>query len=54
LLVVILAFIWSIPVLGWLVNLAVILFGMGAVLLLARDLYKDRSLPKPPAAPVSQ
>ena len=51
--VVILAFLWSIPVLGWLVNLAVILFGLGAVLLLARDWYKDRSLTKPPAAPVS-
>ena len=51
---VILAFYWSIRVLGWLVNLAVIVFGPGAVLLQSRDWYKDRTPSKPPAAPVSQ
>jgi cytoskeletal protein CcmA (bactofilin family) len=50
--VVILAFLWAIPVLGWLVNLAVILFGLGAVLLFARDWYRERNLQKTPATPV--
>jgi hypothetical protein len=48
--VVILVFLWSIPILGWLVNLAIILFGLGAVLLLARDWYQERRRLKAPAA----
>ncbi len=49
--VVILVVLWSIPVLGWLVNLGVILFGLGAVLLLARDWYRARNAPAPVAVP---
>lgn len=43
--VVILVVLWSIPVIGWLVNLAVILFGLGAVLLQARDWLRARRAP---------
>lgn len=46
--VVILVVFWSIPFLGWLVNLAVILFGLGAVLLLARGWLQARNAPAPP------
>jgi hypothetical protein len=49
--VVILVVLWSIPLLGWLVNLAVILFGLGAVLLLARDWYQERKAPASAALP---
>jgi cytoskeletal protein CcmA (bactofilin family) len=48
--VVILAFLWSIPYLGWLVNLAVVLFGLGAVLLLGRDWLQSRNKPQLPDA----
>jgi cytoskeletal protein CcmA (bactofilin family) len=46
--VVILVLLWSIPIVGWLVNLAVILFGLGAVLLLARGWLRARKAPAPP------
>jgi cytoskeletal protein CcmA (bactofilin family) len=43
--VVILVLLWSIPLIGWLVNLAIILFGLGAVLLQAWDWLQRRKAP---------
>jgi hypothetical protein len=47
--VVILVLLWSIPIIGWLVNLAIILFGLGAVLVQARGWLQKRNAPVPPA-----
>jgi hypothetical protein len=40
--VVLLIIITAIPILGWLVNLAVVLLGLGALWLLGRDVYRQR------------
>jgi len=45
--VVVFIIITAIPILGWLVNLAVVLLGLGALWLLGRDIYRQRQ-----AAPV--
>lgn len=49
--VVILVVLWSIPFLGWLVNLALILFGFGALLLVARGWLQRRNAPALPVNP---
>ena len=40
--VVLFVIITAIPILGWLVNLAVVLLGLGALWLLGRDIYRQR------------
>jgi hypothetical protein len=40
--VVLFIIITAIPILGWLVNLAVVLLGLGALWLLGRDIYRQR------------
>jgi protein-S-isoprenylcysteine O-methyltransferase Ste14 len=40
--VILFVIVTAIPILGWLVNLAVVLLGLGALWLLGRDIYQQR------------